>query len=90
MMIPQTWHKTVIDNYGSISNFPDATTVETMREQIASIRTRNKEFIDFEERHPGTLGASHLEEIKSTEAELVAIDDELAAWQAARRKKKTN
>lgn len=81
MMTPQEWRKIVIDSYGSIANFSDAQTVTHVRAQIATKRAQNRELIDIEEQHPGALGATHLEEIKSTEAELIALDDELAAWQ---------
>jgi hypothetical protein len=81
---PFKWRDTVIEHYGSISNFHDAPTVGIMREQIASRRADLKIMLDLEITHPDAMSKEQLTELKEEDAQYAALDGDLERWQAAR------
>jgi kynurenine formamidase len=79
------WRKVIIDSYGSVAKFHDASTVESVREMIAKRIKDANVILDAANEHPGLILSDDAAKIKVEIAEITALDAELVQWQQARK-----
>jgi len=81
---PLKWRKLVVESYGSVAEFKDVSTVESIRALIAKDRKEFSDLFKIKEDHPAAISDDDVAKWQAQDSELAALDAELETWQQKR------